>query len=383
MSKQNLLLVDDHKENLVALEAVLATPQRQLLMATSGNEALTLALKHDLSLILLDVQMPDMDGFEVAELLRRNRRTRNIPIIFVTAISKEQKYVFKGYESGAVDYLFKPLDEIILSSKVNIFLDMDAQKRRLQQAVVQMKRLKDENERLLQALGEAVIGTDAQGRISFCNDTASALLARENKQLVGHSFADLFFHDEQGNDLWSWEASPLVSSCRNGQRWQNEDEPFYVDVGGTGERASLVVSASPLSDDNFTGVVVVFRETSAADMTDAERRARAARKYPRKKMFKEMVIFDKHTGGNVGKLMDISLGGFKMFTRQALGEGQKLSLCLVLPQQINGVSTMTFDARTQWTQEKEQGGNEFYVGMQFAELNDYNKSIVNTLMEMG
>jgi CheY-like chemotaxis protein len=381
MSKQNLLLVDDHKENLVALEAVLAAPQRQLLMATSGNEALALALKHDLSLILLDVQMPDMDGFEVAELLRRNRRTRSIPIIFVTAISKEQKYVFKGYESGAVDYLFKPLDEKILTAKVNIFLDMDAQKRRLQQAVVQMKRLKDENERLLQALGEAVIGTDAQGRISFCNDTACALLAREHKQLVGQSFADLFFHDEQGNDLWSWDSSPLVTSCRNGQRWQNEDEPFYVDVGG--ERSSLVVSASPLSDDDFTGVVVVFRETSAADITDAERRARAARRYPRKKMFKEMVIFDKHTGGNVGKLLDISLGGFKMSTRLPLEEGQKLSLCLVLPQQINGASTMTFDSRAQWTQEKGQGNNEFYAGCEFSDLSDYNKGIINTLMEMG
>src|SRR5690606_37544508 len=110
-------------------------PGRELLMATNGNEALTLALKHDLSLILLDVQMPDMDGFEVAELLRRNRKTKGIPIIFVTAISKEQKYVFKGYESGAVDYLFKPLDATILAAKVNIILDLDAQKRRLQQAV--------------------------------------------------------------------------------------------------------------------------------------------------------------------------------------------------------------------------------------------------------
>ncbi|QJX01636.1 response regulator [Alcanivorax sp. IO_7] len=160
--KQNILVVDDHRENLVAMEALLEEG-RNLVMAQSGNEALALALKHDFALVLLDVQMPEMDGFEVAQLMRRNRKTRHIPIIFVTAISKEQRYVFKGYETGAVDYLFKPVDEQILDAKVNVFLELDRQRRKLQQAVVQMKRLKDENERLLHALGEAVVGADAEG----------------------------------------------------------------------------------------------------------------------------------------------------------------------------------------------------------------------------
>src|SRR5690606_3830558 len=115
----------------------------------------------------------------------QNRRTRTLPIIFVTAISKEQKYVFKGYECGAVDYLFKPLDKQVLEAKVNVFLDLDLQKRKLQQAVVQMKRLKDENERLLQALGEGILGTDADGLISFCNDAAATLLACDRDALIG------------------------------------------------------------------------------------------------------------------------------------------------------------------------------------------------------
>jgi CheY-like chemotaxis protein len=379
MSKQNLLLVDDHQENLVALEAILSAPQRHLLMATTGDEALRLALKHDLSLILLDVQMPDMDGFEVAELLRRNRRTRNIPIIFVTAISKEQKYVFKGYESGAVDYLFKPLDERILTAKVDVFLEMDAQKRRLQQAVVQMKRLKDENERLLQVLAEAVIGVDRSGRITFCNDTACALLAMKAKDLTGASFEELFFHDEAGNNLWSWDESPLVEGCRNGQRWQSGDEPLYVKVEG--QQKALAVSASPLSADSFTGAVVTFRESTDAGISDAERRARAARRHPRKRMFKELVLFDRDTGGNVGKLLDISMGGFKMFTRQHVEEGQKMALCLVLPNQINGISTMSFEARSQWVHDKEDGSDEFHVGCMFVDINDYNKQIVEALME--
>ena len=92
---------------------------------------LALLLEHDFALILLDVQMPDMDGFETAEIMRGNEETRSIPIIFVTAISKEQKYVFEGYDKGAVDYLFKPLDPDILKSKVNIFLELHGQKNAL------------------------------------------------------------------------------------------------------------------------------------------------------------------------------------------------------------------------------------------------------------
>ena len=130
--KQKILLVDDHRENLIALEAILESPGRQLAMATSGNEALQLALKNDFSLVLLDVQMPEMDGFEVAQLLRQGKKTRNTPIIFVTAISKEHKYVFQGYECGAVDYLFKPIDQQVLTAKVEVFLELDQQKRRLQ-----------------------------------------------------------------------------------------------------------------------------------------------------------------------------------------------------------------------------------------------------------
>ena len=145
MKKQNILVVDDHRENLIAMEALLEAEDRNLVMAGSGNEALALALKHDFALVLLDVQMPEMDGFEVAQLMRQNRKTRHIPIIFVTAISKEQKYVFEGYRHGAVDYLFKPVDEQILDAKVNVFMELDRQRRKLQQAVVQMKRLKDEN----------------------------------------------------------------------------------------------------------------------------------------------------------------------------------------------------------------------------------------------
>jgi len=131
MIEQKLLLVDDQPANLVSLEAILESEGRILMKAHSGQEALKILLKEDISLVLLDVQMPGMDGFEVAELMRQRKDTQTIPIIFVTAISKEKKYVFRGYQAGAVDYLFKPLDPLILKSKVDFFLGLDKQRRQL------------------------------------------------------------------------------------------------------------------------------------------------------------------------------------------------------------------------------------------------------------
>ena len=127
--KINILIVDDRPENLLVMESILENLDCNIIKATSGNEALSLMLDNNFALVLLDVQMPEMDGFEVAELMRSSLRTRFTPIIFVTAISKEQKCIFKGYEVGAVDYLFKPVESFILRSKVGVFLDLYKQKR--------------------------------------------------------------------------------------------------------------------------------------------------------------------------------------------------------------------------------------------------------------
>ncbi len=126
--ESKILLVDDQASNLFALSAILEDMGAEILTASSGNDALALMLEHSLAIVLMDVQMPGMDGFEVAELMRCNKTSQHTPIIFVTAISKEQRYVFKGYEFGAVDYLFKPLDSDIVRSKVKIFLELDQQK---------------------------------------------------------------------------------------------------------------------------------------------------------------------------------------------------------------------------------------------------------------
>lgn len=138
-AKPRILLVDDRQENLIALKALLENMDAVLVTANSGNEALGKLLDQEFSLVLLDVQMPEMDGFEVAELMRGFEKTRSIPIIFVTAISKEQEYVFKGYESGAVDYLFKPLNQEILISKVQVFLDLARQRIELKEMTARLE----------------------------------------------------------------------------------------------------------------------------------------------------------------------------------------------------------------------------------------------------
>ncbi len=128
-NKIPVLLVDDRPENLLVLESLLTDPELKLDKATSGNDALGLMLEHDYALVLMDVQMPEMDGYETAELMKGSARTRNIPVVFVTAVSRTEKHMFKGYKTGAVDYLFKPINPIILKSKVRVFCDLYRQKR--------------------------------------------------------------------------------------------------------------------------------------------------------------------------------------------------------------------------------------------------------------
>jgi len=142
--KHKILLVDDRPENLYSLESMLAQEDREIITANSGEDALKIAFQENLSLILLDVQMPDMDGFEVAHMLKSTKQTRKIPIVFVTAISKEKKYMLQGLEEGAIDYLFKPLDIEITRAKVDMLLKLYAQQIEIEQKNLQLNKLNEE-----------------------------------------------------------------------------------------------------------------------------------------------------------------------------------------------------------------------------------------------
>lgn len=138
--KINILLIDDKPENLLALEAILQDLALNIYKANSGNEGLALLLEHEFALVLMDVQMPEMDGFETARLMRGLEKTRQIPIIFITAINKDEKYIFQGYETGAVDYLFKPVEPEILTSKVKVFMDLHRQQKQLEHQARELEK---------------------------------------------------------------------------------------------------------------------------------------------------------------------------------------------------------------------------------------------------
>ncbi|MCU1759878.1 hybrid sensor histidine kinase/response regulator [Pseudomonas sp. 14P_8.1_Bac3] len=147
-----LLIVDDLPENLLALEALIKREDRMVYKALSADEALSLLLQHEFAMAILDVQMPGMNGFELAEMMRGTEKTKNIPIVFVSAAGRELNYAFKGYESGAVDFLHKPLDIHAVKSKVNVFVDLYRQSKAMKQQVEALERSRREQEALLKQL---------------------------------------------------------------------------------------------------------------------------------------------------------------------------------------------------------------------------------------
>jgi signal transduction histidine kinase len=147
-----LLIVDDLPENLLALEALIQREDRAVYKALSADAALSLLLQHEFALAILDVQMPGMNGFELAELMRSTEKTKHIPIVFVSAAGREMNYAFKGYESGAVDFLHKPLDMQAVTSKVSVFVDLYRQRKALKEQLDALERARQEQEVLLRRL---------------------------------------------------------------------------------------------------------------------------------------------------------------------------------------------------------------------------------------
>ncbi|OYW92393.1 MAG: hybrid sensor histidine kinase/response regulator, partial [Pseudomonadales bacterium 32-61-5] len=148
----NLLIVDDLPENLLALDALLRAPGIRVHQAESAEQALELLLRHEFALAILDVQMPGMDGFQLAELMRGTERTKQIPIVFVSAAGRELNYAFKGYESGAVDFMHKPLDTHAVLSKVSVFVDLYRSRKRMARQLEALERSRREQEVLLNEL---------------------------------------------------------------------------------------------------------------------------------------------------------------------------------------------------------------------------------------
>lgn len=162
------LIVDDKEENLVALEALLRRDNLEILRAKNGDQALELLLEHDVALALLDVHMPDMDGFALAELMRGAQRSRRIPIIFVTAAPQEAHREFRGYDAGAVDFLFKPVDPRILRHKTDVFFELALQRQQLEATLH------------LAETFMAIVGHDLKNPLNAINLGTELILANPN-----------------------------------------------------------------------------------------------------------------------------------------------------------------------------------------------------------
>ena len=203
-----LLLVDDRPENLLALEAILEPLGQEMVRANSGEEALREILSGDFAAILLDVQMPGMNGFETARLIKSREKTRHIPILFLTAISKEEQYVFEGYSVGAVDYLSKPFQPDILRSKVMVFVDLyrkQLQLARQEQMLREHERrelelrhraeLSEREARLGEIVGsamDAIVSFDGRRRVTLFNDAAERMFGRAAGDVIGEEVGLLF-----------------------------------------------------------------------------------------------------------------------------------------------------------------------------------------------
>src|ERR1700734_2107367 len=179
-----ILLVDDTPDNLVSLEAALDGLGQELVMAHSGTEALPHLLDDVFAAILLDVKMPDMDGFQTAELIRARKRSRHTPILFLTGY-KSDEHLFRGYDLGAVDFLFKPVVPEILRSKVSVFVKLSQNTELLRRQAEALAKTEQKVRSLLEAAPDAMIISSEDGRISLVNSQVETMFGHRRKDLIG------------------------------------------------------------------------------------------------------------------------------------------------------------------------------------------------------
>ncbi|MDP8962821.1 MAG: response regulator [Cyanobacteriota bacterium] len=209
--KVNVLLVDDHPENLLALEAILDGLGQHLVKAYSGEEALRCLLHQDFAVILLDVQMPGMDGFETATLIRNRVRSQHTPIIFLTAFSTSESLMFKGYSLGAVDYLFKPVEPDVLTSKVSVFVDLFKKtaevKRQAAQLAAVNTELRESEQRFRSLSACSPVGiflTDVEGRCTYTNPRFQAICGFTFEQSLGDGWLQSVHLDDRDRIIADW-----------------------------------------------------------------------------------------------------------------------------------------------------------------------------------
>ncbi len=281
-SQVNVLLVDDHTENLLALEGILGGLGQNLVRATSGAQALKCLLNQDFAVILLDVQMPDMDGFETAALIRQRKRSLHTPIIFLTAFSTSDNMVERGYSLGAVDYLFKPLQPEILKSKVIAFIDLyqktaeiERQAAELAAINAELKKSEEKFRGLSACSPVGIFLTDINGFCTYTNPSCQKIYGfAEETSMIGEGWIQAIHSDDRERVVNDW-----YKASRAGEEYHDE---FRI-ITSSGIERWIYAHSSPMRSDkgNLTGHVGTVEDITSRKQAEAEHmeliRAQAAR----------------------------------------------------------------------------------------------------------
>lgn len=268
--KANILLVDDDEESLLALESILASLNQNLIKAHSGEEALKYLLNQDVAVILLDVKLPGMDGFEVAALIREREQTQTIPIIFLTGVHIQDQQVFKGYAIGAVDYILKPFIPEILKSKVSVFVELfrKSEKIKRQSALLQKSNQElqgeieermqlEEKQKQLSAIvdssEDAIVSNTLEGTILSWNKGAERIYGYFADEVIGRPLAMLMHPDSPQ------EMEPILKQIREGERVEHY-ETTCKRKDGLSIDVSLTISPIRDFSGNMIGVSAIARD---------------------------------------------------------------------------------------------------------------------------
>jgi signal transduction histidine kinase/DNA-binding response OmpR family regulator len=289
----NILMVDDSATNLLALEAILQAPDRNLVSASSGDDALRYLLNNDVAVILLDVFMPGIDGLDTAELIRARDKSRNIPIIFLTANSMGGRHLSRGYSLGAVDYIVKPIEPDILRSKVAVFVELFKKTQEIQRQaqLLHEKNLELEDANLarlnmLIELGQDLAAEHDPARVleNFCRSARAIVEAQESAIgiLNGDGTLRYFFRCATGEDNGSANAIPVVAqraleilmTKRRPLRLNEADDLLFSDEE-TSESVHSFLGAPILTPGGVRGWIYLLNKLSADDFTEADERLTA------------------------------------------------------------------------------------------------------------
>jgi PAS domain S-box-containing protein len=269
-----ILVVDDQPNNLLAVDAMLQDLGQEIIKAKSGFEALRRLLDDDYAVILLDVMMPEMDGYDTAKLIRERERSRHTPIIFLTAFNQNEANVFRGYSLGAVDFLFKPIIPEILRSKVKFFVELFGKNEELRRQTAEIMRLSRQNELILKSAGDGVLGISLSGTVGFVNPAAARMLGRNVDAMANKNVHDLL-HPPKSCDQ---ESCRLFNALRGRMLREVLEDKFW---GADGSTLPVEYSVKPMkdADGELLGAVLTFRDVT-------ERRA-AAMARENERLYKE------------------------------------------------------------------------------------------------